>query len=290
MPTMYQLARSILFAPGNQPEIIKKMPRANADVAIPCLEDGTPEAAKTEARGLVSDALGELRRGGWQGRMFLRVNHPTSEWFADDVACCLDGGFDGVVLPKVSHASEIDELNAVVPQERRLPVIIGIETGLGVINLREILDLGGSGVAVYFGAEDYATSISGMRSETNVEVLYARSRVALFAKSYNLGAFDHGVLAVADDERFRRECLEARGLGYTGKICVHPRQVELANEHFRPTSAEVAWNKRLLAEYRKSLERGVATPAIDGAMIDGPLVKRAEAILRLADSAGAAIG
>jgi citrate lyase subunit beta / citryl-CoA lyase len=278
--------RSILFAPANQHELLKKTPRANADVTIACLEDGTPVDEKESARAALTGVFGEMRATGWSGRMFVRVNNRGSQWFADDIRCAIDGGFDGIVVPKVESAADLEELHAVMDAQndaraREMDVIAGMETGRGIINIESIFEAGRNLIGAYFGAEDFATSINGVRSASNVEVLYARSRVAIHAKVRGMSVFDCGTLAFKDDERFRRECAEARGMGYTGKICLHPRQAELANELFRPTDEEAEWCRRLLAEYNQSLAEGRATPAIDGKMIDGPLVKRAEAILAL---------
>ena len=285
---MSSAIRSILFAPANMPELIAKMPRANADVAIVDLEDGTPEPEKNSARGQAAEAYKALRADGWQGRMFVRTNNPRTAWFKDDVAWVLETGFDGISLPKVGSAEEIEIYKQQLEGHSgdRPQVILGIESGNGVINLESIFDaIGSDAVGAYFGGEDYATSIGGVRSESNIENLYPRARGALHAKMRGLSVFDQGVVQIRDEDRFRRECVEARGFGFTGKICVYPRQVELTHEMFQPTEEEVTWSRRLLSEYEKALADGIATPAIDGMMIDGPLVKRAEAIVELAEAA-----
>ncbi|MPZ24377.1 MAG: CoA ester lyase [Dehalococcoidia bacterium] len=285
---MARLIRSIMFSPGNLPEIITKVPRAGADVSIICWEDGTPVDAKEEARSLTTAAVQELRGQGWQERLFIRTNHPTSEWFEDDVAAVATGPYDGIVLPKLGSAADVAALHAAAlvgmdaSRVASLDVILGIESGLGVLNLKEIVGEASNAIGVYFGAEDYATSIGAKRSTSNVEVAYPRALVAMVARSYGLSCFDQGTLDFRDEERFERECAEARSYGYTGKICFHPRQVELTNRLFMPTDAEIEWARRLLSEYEAALAEGHATPAIDGQMIDGPLVKRAEATLALA--------
>lgn len=276
--------RSILFAPANQEHFLRKFPSIQADVAIACLEDGTPVDEKESSRKLASDTLSALRADGWHGQVYLRINPLGSEFFEGDVACAVEGAFDGIVIPKVGTGDDVSAvLEAMGPAGGTLPVILGIESGLGVVNIEEVLSVPCHAVGAYFGAEDYATSIGSTRSDSNEEVAYARARVALYARVWDLSAFDCGTLAIKDDDRFRRECSEARGFGYTGKICLNPRQVELAHELFMPSSHEVAYSRRLLATYQKALADGRATPAIDGLMIDGPLVKRAEAILALAD-------
>lgn len=275
--------RSIFFAPANQEEMLKKMPRANADVTIACLEDGTPVEEKVEARVTATRAFAGLRNEGWTGATIVRINPRDTEWFEQDIACAVDGPFDGLAIPKVGSPDDVKEvLRLIGDPGRAFFIIVGIESGMGVIHVEEILSVAERAVGAYFGAEDYATSIGASRSESNVEVAYARARVALSAKVRNLNAFDCGTLAFGDDERFRRECREAKGYGFTGKVCLHPKQVALANEEFMPSKDEVEWATRLLAEYNAALVEGRATPAIDGLMIDGPVIKRAEAILELA--------
>jgi citrate lyase subunit beta/citryl-CoA lyase len=281
--------RSIMFAPANLPALASKMPRSKPDVAIIDFEDGTPDPEKVSSRPLAVEALQTMRAEGWEGRVFVRVNHPSTEWYEDDVKAVLEAGFDGMALPKTSSVEDVQKFNALVDAHvaaggKEPEVIVGIESGRGVIHIEEILDEARNVVGVYFGGEDYATSIGGVRSESNIENHYPRSRVALSAKVRGLSCFDQGVVSFKDDERYLRECAEARGFGFTGKICLHPRQTELANKAFRPTDEEVAFAKRLLEEYEKALQNGHATPNIDGMMIDGPLVKRAEAILVLAEA------
>jgi citrate lyase subunit beta/citryl-CoA lyase len=275
--------RSIFFAPANQEAMLKKMPRANADVTIACLEDGTPVEEKVEARTTATRAFSELRDEGWKGKAIVRINPRGTEWFEEDIHCATSGPFDGLAIPKVGSADDVrDVLRIIGDPKRPFFIIVGIESGLGVIHIEEIFNASDRAVGAYFGAEDYATSIGATRSDSNNEVAYARARVALHAKVHNLNAFDCGTLAFGDDERFRRECREAKGYGFTGKICLHPKQVALANEEFMPSQDEIDWATRLLTEYNNALAEGRATPAIDGLMIDGPVIKRAEAILELA--------
>lgn len=269
--------RSILFAPANLPDLIRKMPRAAPDIAVACLEDGTPPAEKEGARAIAAGAIEALRSEGWTGRMFARINDVTTPWFEDDVRSVLTAPFDGIVLPMVSSPADVKRLSARVAQftNDAVPLVLGIETVAGVINVGAIMDAAPSAVAIYFGGEDYATSLGAARSESNIELLYPRSQVAMHARLRDLGSFDHGTVRFDDDERFRRECQSGRGLGFTGKICFHPRQVAHANELFRPSEEELAWSRRVLAAYEEALRMGRAAPAIDGQMIDGPLVTRA---------------
>jgi citrate lyase subunit beta / citryl-CoA lyase len=276
--------RSILFAPANLPDIIRKMPRSEPDVAVACLEDGTPPDHKVQARELAAGAVRDVRAAGWRGRMFVRVNDVSTEWFAGDVACAVSTPFDGIVLPMVDSRDDVERLMTLLAElgAPDMPIVLGIETVRGVINVDSIMSAAPTAIAIYFGGEDYATSLGAVRSSSNAELGYPRARVALHARAHGLSSFDHGTVRFDDDDRFRRESIDARGLGFTGKICFHPRQAALAHELFQPSDEEVAWSRRVIEAYDEAEAAGRGAPEVDGQMIDGPLVKRAREILATA--------
>lgn len=162
---------------------------------------------------------------------------------------------------------------------RPYPLIMaGIESAEGVAAVEEVARSGRAD-AVYFGAEDYITDLGGRRSPGNAEVLYARSRVALAARLGGLPAIDQVVVDYRDAEGYTAEAATARDMGFAGKLCIHPSQVELANKAFRPTPAE--W-RHAAAVVRASEEASLAgrgVVSVGGMMVDAPLVARARQIL-----------
>ena len=158
-------------------------------------------------------------------------------------------------------------------------IVVGIETARGVADSRALL---GSAVdAAYFGAEDYIADVGGARTDGGAEVLYARSQVLLAARLGGVAAIDQAVMAVRDDERFITDARDGAALGYTGKICVHPRQVELAHEVFTPTEAQVEHAEAVL---RVAAAGGVGT--VDGQMVDDVHVRMARQVLARAGRSG----
>lgn len=281
--------RSWLIAPANKREMVDRFPDRVADAAVIDLEDGTPDAEKDAARDALADQVTRLRRRRLHSSLYVRINAPPSPHHVNDleVACSTD--IDGIVIPKLSRVEELrlaarHLTEAERNQQRSFKIIGGIETALGVINVTEIAFADSHLVALYFGAEDFASDVGGMRRTAHgLEVHYARSRVALAAKAARLLAIDQGVLEIRDDTRFVNDAGIGRDLGYDGKVCVHPRQAELANELFKPSPQEVNQSRRLLEACASAERKGVGVIDFEGLMVDGPLIRRAEAIVAMAD-------
>lgn len=253
----------MLFVPANKPELAAKAPRSAPDVVVLDLEDAVPAAAKAAARATMRDAAASL---AGVVPVCVRVNPPGTEWFDDDLAALPDG-IAGVVVPKAESPVELGH-----------PIVAGIETVRGVLDARGTLT--GPVIACYFGAEDYVADLGGVRTAENAEVITARSLVAMAARVAGVQALDMVTLDFADTERFVREASEARALGYAGKLCVHPAQVTLANDAFRPSPDEVAWAERLLAAFD---DAGGVTIAFEGQMVDEVVATRARAVLAAAE-------
>jgi citrate lyase subunit beta/citryl-CoA lyase len=160
-------------------------------------------------------------------------------------------------------------------------VLAGIETALGVADARTLL-AHPRVAAAYFGAEDFIADMGGIRTEGNLEVLSARSQVALAGRLAGVPTLDQVVTDFRNDGAFERETREARALGFRGKLCIHPRQVALANAGFLPSQAELLHARRLLEAYERASASGVAAIEFEGQMVDEPLAARARQTLAAA--------
>jgi citrate lyase subunit beta/citryl-CoA lyase len=254
------------------------MPRVAPDGACIDLEDGVAPGGKAAARSQALASARALRESHPDQRVYLRVNAHGSTWFEDDVAS-LDAAFDGVVLPKVERREQLEDLRARLATAglAELGVVAGIESARGVVDVDRLLD--GRLDAVDFGAEDYVGDLGGRRTPRGDEVLYARSRVVLAARLAGIPALDQVVVAFRDDEAFRADARRGRELGYAGKLCIHPRQVELAHEAFTPSPEEVARAERFLAAAEKSARSGSGVASVDGEMVDEPMLRLARRTL-----------
>jgi citrate lyase subunit beta/citryl-CoA lyase len=265
--------RSLLFVPGNRPELAVKAPRSRPDAVVLDLEDAVPPAAKPDARAQVQEAAAKL---AGVVPLCVRVNPPGTAWFIDDVAALPDG-LAAVVVPKLDSAAQVADVAGALGDR---PVVAGLETVRGVADAREVLR--SPVVGCYFGAEDYVADLGGVRTAGNAEVAWPRAYVAVTARLAGVPALDMVTIDFGDDDRFVAEAREARALGYAGKLCIHPAQVPLAVEAFRPTEDEVDTARRLLAAFEAA---GGDTIAFEGQMVDEVVAARARAVLASVEEA-----
>jgi len=188
------------------------------------------------------------------------------------------------VVPKLESTTTVDAVSNALDAAGHpdLLIVAGLETVAGVVDARTVTTHRRVRWC-YFGAEDYVADLGGVRTATNHEVSTARAQVGQAARLGGVQAIDMVVADFGDDDRFRREATEARHLGFTGKLCIHPAQVPLAAEAFRPTADELAWATAVAEAYDAALARGDASIAVDGEMVDEPVARRARALLADAD-------
>ena len=271
--------RSLLFVPALQAtSLLAKVPRWRPDVVVVDLEDAVPPDRKEEAREVLVEAVRSTPVA--PTLTFVRLNAQASRWHERDVDAAVRSGASGVVLPKYDAVEQYDALRQRLDAAgaASLVIIVGLETVLGVADARALLARGP--YAAYFGAEDYVSDLGGSRSDANLEVLYARSQVAVAGRLAGCPVIDQAVVSVRDQDRFQREATEGRRLGYCGKICIHPGQVALAHAAFSSSSVEIARAEAVLA----AAADGVAI--VEGDMVDEVHRRMARQVLKLARHAG----
>jgi citrate lyase subunit beta / citryl-CoA lyase len=255
--------RSYLFVPGNRPERFDKALASGADAVIVDLEDAVPPDRKDAARALVSAWLNAARP------VVVRINAADTPWFADDVALCRSEGVAGVMLAKAERVADLAAIGG------GLPLIPLIESAAGFDALRAIA-AAPNVQRLAFGAIDFQLDLN-MRANFD-ELLFFRSQFVLGSKLANLAApIDSPSTAIDAVAEVEAEAQHARRLGFGAKLCIHPKQVGAVNASFSPSEAEVDWAERVIAIAATS--QGAAV-ALDGKMIDKPVILRAQAILR----------
>jgi citrate lyase beta subunit len=278
--------------PGDDRRKIEKSTTLGVDCICMDLEDGTALSKKAEARAVIARAMKELDFGG--SERCIRINSIGSGFEMDDLASALAARPDAIVVPKIESANRS---NGSATRSRSyelsnqlnigsIRLLIGVETAKGILNLRKIAEADKRLEAVIFGAEDYAASVGATRTKEATEVLYARSAVVAACAANDLQAIDMVYIDFKDSEGLRLEAEAGAGLGFSGKQVIHPNQVPVAQEAFTPSDEAVAYAKRVVESFEASQKEGKGAYALDGKMIDMPLLKNAQKVLDRAKAGG----
>jgi citrate lyase subunit beta/citryl-CoA lyase len=276
--------RSVLFSPGDQPELLRKAPGTGADVAVFDLEDAVAPSRKADARTAVRDVLADPEFDP-NCEVWIRVN-PVGASPDDDVEAVLSDAAaataDGVLLPKANDENDVRALDDILYEhDCSLPVMALVETAAGVLHAESIAAAEATD-ALLFGAEDLAADIGATRTSDGTEVLYARERVVLAASAAGVDAVDTVYTEIDDTDGLTEATRFAADIGYDGKMAIHPSQVGPINEAFTPSEEQIRWARRIV-EAVESGDGGVVR--VDGEMVDAPLVNQAERVLERARAA-----
>jgi citrate lyase subunit beta/citryl-CoA lyase len=286
MPMGMPMMRSWMFVPGHRQRMIEKALGLRLDVAILDLEDGVPPAEKEAAREGIAAALGRPPEGPAR---FARVHPAGSAALEPDLEAVARPGLAGLVLPKVEGPDDVRRVAAgLEARESRagLPpgsvlLVAMIESAIGLLQAPAIAAASPRLIGLMFGAEDFAMDLGlfDARPAEAEELLYARSAVVVAAASARLQAIDRVYPGIGDAEGLRRDTLHARRLGFTGKALIHPGQIEVVHDAFRPTADEVAYARRVVEAFDAGEAAGVGAVAVEGRMVDRPIVERARRVL-----------
>ncbi|MDH5605810.1 MAG: CoA ester lyase [Anaerolineae bacterium] len=279
--------RALLYMPATDRRKIEKAAGLAVDTVCMDLEDGVALNRKEEARATAVQALAELDFGG--SERLVRINRIGSGFEAADLEAVIPAGPDGIVIPKVESGGQILwAVEQIERLEQGAPVYILaiVETARGIVNLKEIAGAHERLQALIFGAEDLAGDIGAVRTPEAWEVFYARSAVVTHAAAYNLQAVDLLSTDFRNHDLLKANLKRGIELGFSGVQIIHPDQIEPSQEAFTPTEDEIAAARRITAAHDEHQRGGVGAFALDGKMVDMPVVKAAERILARAKAAG----
>ena len=278
-------ARSWLFVPGHRSKMVDKALGLNADAVVFDFEDGVPPAEKDTARGLVGETLAQRRDGP---PCFVRTQSVRSDALAADFDAVVRPGLAGLVLPKVEEVGDLRQVDALLTERERsagldpgsVRIVAIIESARGLIAAPAIA-AGPRLVGLLFGAEDFALDLGMLNVQAGEagQMLYARSAIVVAAASCGLQAIDRVCLDVADPDRLRTDAEEGRQLGFSGKAVIHPNQLKVVHACFDPTPEQLEHAERIVAAFDKAQSRGLGAIAVDGQMVDLPVVDKARRIL-----------
>ena len=284
--------RALLYMPGDDRRKIEKSTTLGVDCICMDLEDGVAMTRKKEARAVISQAMKDLDFD--TSERCIRINSIGSGLESYDLAAALAAEPDTIVVPKIETADQVkwvsDHIESYELSSNRkigsVRLLAGVETAKGLLNLPEIAGADRRLEAIIFGAEDYAASVGARRTKEATEVLYARQAVVAACAANDLQAIDMVYIDFHDREGLRLEAEQAAGFGFSGKQIIHPSQVPVVQEAFTPSAEEINYAKRVVETFEASQREGRGAYALDGKMIDMPLLKNARKILDRARAAG----
>ena len=289
---MNSLYRTLLFVPGNNPAQMVKAEIYGADCVIFDLEDAVSIYEKDAARDLVKHYLAEIRPDSC--RIGVRINAQDTPYYEQDVRSMVPVKPDFLRLPKSETAENIRQLDKLITECEKehgieagsIKIIATIETALGVYNAYQIASASPRMIAIGLGAEDFRTDMRMSRSEDGQEILFARNLISLAAHAAKVMPLDYVYSNITNEEGFIADVKFGKMLGFTGKSVIHPSQVPLVHAVYTPEDKEIAQAKKIVAAYEAAMAKSSGVVALDGKMIDMPIVVRAQNTLEYAKASG----
>lgn len=286
-----KLRRTMMFVPGNNPGMIKDAYIYNCDCIMFDLEDSVSYAEKDAARSLVFHALTTVDYGDKE--LVVRVNALNTSIGIDDLEAMVRARIDVIRLPKTETAQDIvfcEEQIERIEKTIGMPVgttklMAAIESAQGVLNAPAIAKASKRLIGIALGAEDYVTDLKTSRSPNGIELLFARSMILQAARSAGISALDTVFSDVNDEEGLIAEARHIKQLGFDGKSVINPRQIQPIIDIFTPTLKEIQKAKAVMEAIAEANRRGSGVIALNGKMIDRPIVLRAERVISLAKAA-----
>ena len=282
----------MLFLPGNNPNMIINAGCLGSDAIIFDLEDAVAPAEKDAARILVRNTLRHTDLSGCE--VIVRINSVDTDYWRADLDAILPEKPNVILLPKAStpadvlladsYISELEEKLGFEPMSVALMPLI--ETALGVENSFAIASSTKRVCALFLGAEDLTADLRCKRTKAGREIEYSRTRLVVAARAAGVDVYDTPFTDVNDDEGIVADATLAKSLGFTGKASISPRHVEVINQVFSPTLAEIDYAYEVMDAIALAKKQGKGAISLYGKMIDAPIVARAEQTIAMAEALG----
>lgn len=284
--------RSLLYIPGNNPGMLQNCAVYGSDAVIFDLEDSISISEKDAARKLVKHALKSLDFGNLV--VIVRVNALDTAYFESDLKELVPAAPHAIRLPKVESADDVlvaDELISQLEkanglQQGKIGIQAMLETARAIVNVNSIAAASPRLVGLTLGGQDLAADLGIRPTKEGLELLYAKSAVIIAAKAYGLQAFDTVFADVNDLEGLRAQASVGFALGFSGKAAIHPSQIPVINAVYTPEQKEVAWAVKIVTAAKEAEQQGLGVIAVDGRMVDAPVVAQALRTIELAKLAG----
>jgi len=280
---------SRLYLPGSQPKLMMNAGIHNPDAVILDLEDSVAPSEKMSARFIVRNALRSLDFFG--AERMVRINQ--GELGLQDIEAIVPHNVHLILIPKIETARQLIDFDIKIAEVMKKcgriePVYLMpiLESALGILNALSIAQASKNNVALAIGLEDYTADIGTQRTNEGNESFFARSMLVNAARATGLQPIDTVFSDVNDEDGLRTSVREAKSLGFDGKGCIHPRQIQPINEEFAPSISEVEKAKKIVLAFDDAQSKGLGVVSLGSKMIDPPVVKRAIHSVNLAIATG----
>ena len=286
----------MMFVPGNNPGMMQDAFIYGPDSIMLDLEDSVTMAEKDAARLLVYNALKTIDYGTTE--MVVRINPLNTPYGKKDVEAMVKAGVDVIRMPKTETADEVREVEEEILKWEeelgcvgRTKIMAAIESALGIVNAYPIAIASKRMMGIALGAEDYCANLKTQRTQGDnpnfgLELLLARQTIVVAARAAGIDALDTVYSNLDDMDTFRREVELIKTLGFDGKSIINPRQIEIVNEVFAPKQKDIEKALKIIAAIKEAEQKGSGVIAVNGKMVDRPVVIRAERTINLAIAAG----
>lgn len=276
------MRRSLLFIPGNNPAMLQNADIFGSDAVIFDLEDAVNVTEKDNARSLVHYYL--EKHPSLNLEVVVRINGLDTSYYEDDLEMIVSDSIDTIMLPKarINEVKMLDEILTKIEKEKhltkRINILPIIELASSVLEVDTIASLNRVD-GILLGAEDLSSDMEVARTKEGREIEYARCKVAMACKAYQIDAIDTPFTDVNDYEGLKKDSLNALTFAMNAKAAIHPNQIDTINEVFLPTKKLITWALRVEEATKEAHKKGLGVFSLDGKMVDKPVMERANKIL-----------
>lgn len=291
-PNKKRLRRSMMFLNAQKPSLIKDPYLYGADSLMLDLEDAVAVTAKDTARFSLYQALKNVDYRGCE--RVVRINGLDTEYWKEDIRCCIAGGVDVLRIPKTEDAKMVKAVeDAVLAAEREFNrtegstlLMAALESAKGVMNAYEVCTSSERMIGIALSGGDYTKDLQTKITGTGVELMGARQHMIIAARAAGVQCFDTVWTDLDNLEGFRKEVMLIKDMGFDGKSIINPRQIPIVHEVFTPSMKEIIFSEKVIREIDSKRKEGIGVFTVDGKMIDIAFYDGAQRVIALAKASG----
>lgn len=274
------MIRSLLFIPGNQPNLIQNAFLFEADAIIFDLEDAVHIDEKDNARMLVHQFINSQKSKS-DTQIFVRINSMDTPFFNADFDLLSQDSIDAFVYPKAT-IEEVSMLSTRISNlKNHMSILPIVEDARGILCASEIAQIPHV-IGLFLGGEDLARDLEVKRTNESIELLYARQHIIMVCAANKIVSVDTPFTDVFDDESFQKDVLYAKSLGMKAKSSIHPRHIDFINQSFSPSKEDIEYSFKVMRALEKATKEKKGAFSVDGKMVDKPVIERAKKIIEVA--------